>query len=553
MTGIPESLLGVGVPLGPADIFAGPYFSLAKLITMTVLVLLWALLAPKLSKDALELRLNQPLWAGLLVGSAGLGILLWLVLPVFALGLVLYVLLITGVMVGYIFYRNAHVEANQRIGFGNISGLFTPKKKSAPVAPVTKIKIYDRDSRIVSPRPNWTEQDVTAYNQLQTFLYEMLWRRASEADISPEGDHARVRLVVDGMVTDSPAMELPASEAMIQFVKPLAGMNAEDRRRPQKGKLSVDLAQGATDVVLATAGSTGGQRLQLRVRQEIIQTRLGELGMSPAVLAKVREFCRQPGMIIACGRGGSGLTSTLYSLLREHDSFTQQIVTMEKNPAVEMENTTQNRYESDDQLADALESALRRDPDVIMLDSCHDARTAELLGEAAAQKSVVLGMSAAEAFIGLAKWVKVYGQAEGAMKNLRGVLCQMLLRKLCPTCKEKYRPDPQILAKANIPADKVEAFYRAPAKPRTDEKGNVIVCPTCQNTGYFGRTGVFELMEITDEIRQLVASGAAVANIKAACRKNRMLYLQEEALAKVIAGDTSVQEVIRASQETKKQ
>jgi type II secretory ATPase GspE/PulE/Tfp pilus assembly ATPase PilB-like protein len=129
------------------------------------------------------------------------------------------------------------------------------------------------------------------------------------------------------------------------------------------------------------------------------------------------------------------------------------------------------------------------------------------------------------------------------------VLCQILVRKLCPTCREEYRPDPQILAKANIPADKVESFYRTPTKPRLDEKGNPITCQTCQNTGYYGRIGVFELLQVTDEIRQMIAGGAALAAIKSAARKNKMLYLQEQALAKVIAGVTSIQEVIRVSQE----
>ncbi len=420
------------------------------------------------------------------------------------------------------------------------------------VAPVNKVKLYDHDSRIIAPTPTWPAEDIEAYNHAQDFLYDMLWRRASEGDITPDGDHARVRLVIDGMITQIEEIELARSEAMIQFLKAPAGMNPEDRRRPQKGQISVDLAQGATEITLATAGTTGGQRLLLRVRQEIIQTRLAELGMSGPVLAAVREMCKHPGLVLVSGRGGSGVTSTLYSLLREHDSFTQQIVTFEKNQAIELENVTQNRYEADDGLAAALVSALRRDPDVLLVDTCPNAQSAEVVVEAAEKKSVILGISASETFVALAKWVKTCGQAGPALANLRGVLCQMLVRKLCPNCREKYRPDPQILAKVNIPADKVEAFYRPPSKPRVDEKGNPIICPTCQGTGYYGRTGVFELLEVTDEIRQLVADGSPLGAIKAACRKNKMLYLQEQALAKVIAGVTSIQEVIRVSQEAAK-
>jgi type II secretory ATPase GspE/PulE/Tfp pilus assembly ATPase PilB-like protein len=542
------SILSV-TPPGLAEITGGGYFAVAKIITMLVLLLPWLHLAPKVSKDALNLRLSQPLWAGLVLGSGAVGVLIWLLTPWFFVGLLVYLILVSASMLGYLTYRNKHVQPEQRIGADSLGGIFQKNKKVQTASVVTKVKIYDSNSRIVAPSPSWSNTDVQAYNQLQSFLYEVLWRRASEADISPDGDRARVRLVIDGTLTDGPAMELAQSEAVIQFLKPLGGMNAQEHRRPQKGMMSVDLAQGATEIVLATAGSTGGQRLQLRVRREIIQTRLPELGMSDEVLASVREACKQPGLILVSGRSGSGVTSTLYSLLREHDSFTQQLVTFEKNPAVEMENVTQNRYETDDQLAAALSSALRRDPDVIMVDSCAESNAAEVVTEASKNKAALVGVSASDTFVALAKWVKICGQSQSAMRDLRIVLCQILVRKLCPACREKYRPDPQILAKANIPADKVESFYRTPTRPRLDEKGNPLTCQTCQNTGYYGRTGAFELLEVTDEIRQMIAGGAALAAIKSAARKNKMLYLQEQALAKVIAGVTSIQEVIRVSQE----
>lgn len=108
------------------------------------------------------------------------------------------------------------------------------------------------------------------------------------------------------------------------------------------------------------------------------------------------------------------------------------------------------------------------------------------------------------------------------------------------------------MSKLNLPAEKIEKFYRPPTRPLTDEKGNPITCPTCRGTGYYGRTGAFELMEVTDEIRELVAGNASLGRIKAACRKNKMLYLQEQALRKVIDGVTGIDEVIRVSK-TKRQ
>ena len=128
----------------------------------------------------------------------------------------------------------------------------------------------------------------------------------------------------------------------------------------------------------------------------------------------------------------------------------------------------------------------------------------------------------------------------------------MLIRKLCPSCREAYKPDPALLAKANLPAQKIVNFYRPPSRPAVDEKGRPIICNTCQGSGYFGRTAVFELLEMTGELRQLVAAGGPLTQVQASCRKNKMLYLQEQALRKVVEGLTSIQEVLRVTQQGKK-
>ena len=140
----------------------------------------------------------------------------------------------------------------------------------------------------------------------------------------------------------------------------------------------------------------------------------------------------------------------------------------------------------------------------------------------------------------------------GGVKDLCAVVHQVLIRKLCPACREQYRPDPQLLAKANLKISPNIPFYRPPTQGLADEKGRPIVCPSCQNSRYVGRTGVFELLELSDEIRQLIASNASLSQIRAACRKNGMLYLQEQALRKVVSGETSIQEVIRTTQQAKK-
>jgi type II secretory ATPase GspE/PulE/Tfp pilus assembly ATPase PilB-like protein len=157
-------------------------------------------------------------------------------------------------------------------------------------------------------------------------------------------------------------------------------------------------------------------------------------------------------------------------------------------------------------------------------------------------------MRAEDAITALEKWVKVCGGEAGAVEHLCGVTCQLLLRKLCTTCKEPYRPPPEMLAKANLPAN-VESFHRPPLHIPVDEKGRPIICTTCQASGYFQRTGVFELLVITPEIRQLIAKPTRQRDeIKMAARKGGMKYLQEQGLRKVMEGITSIQEVARVTQ-----
>jgi len=530
----------------------GGYFSLAKIIAALVLMLPWWFAAPWVHKDAKKVHASQNIWGMVVLWGGALGVLLILLVPFFVVGLLMYMVLAGAVLIAYVVYRNGRVEPEEKILTArHLSGLLARKKRQ-PIKPSTRVKVYDSQDKIVRPPDETAEQKlVETYNATQELLYDMIWRRASQAVLVPDREAMTVRYVIDGAVTSRPQMPLEPGQAIVQYVKPLAGLNVEEYRRPQKGAVSVDVGSKRVDMAIATAGTTGGQRIQFRILQEAVRQNLDELGMSEQVLKAVKQLSQSKGLIIVSGRSSSGVTSTLYSLLRQHDAFMKQLLTMESKPAVPLENITQTAYGEPSQLADALAPALRRDPDVIMIDQCPDAQTAQMIVEAAAEKSILLGMHAEDSFVALAKWVKVCGDAAAAVANLNAVLCQMLLRRLCPTCKEPYRPDPQMLVKANLPSS-IEKFFRPPTQTPVDDKGQPIICATCQATGYFERTGAFELLVLTRDVKQLVAQGAGLRDIKSACRKRKMLYLQEQALRKVIEGTTSVQEVLRVSQQAKK-
>ena len=382
----------------------------------------------------------------------------------------------------------------------------------------------------------------------QELLRDSVQYRASVAELSPAGEDTTVRFLIDGVYHKRPPLERAQANAVIDYLKGIAGMDLAEKRRPQSGSASADMGALRADMKVSTDGSTHGQRMRVQVLQEVAQTNLDMLGMPDDLRGRVEQLnAAQAGLLIVSGPKGNGVTSTLYSLMRKHDAFMKQLVTLESTLTVDLPNITQNTYKDQTELTARLASALRRDPDVVMVDQCLTPQTAKLIQEAAGGKNLLLGANADNCFVALAKWVKLCGDRGKAVARLKGITCQVLLRKLCQQCREAYSPPRDLLAKLNLPADRIKSFYRTPTRPLTDEKGRPVICPVCHGTGYLARTAAFELLEMTDEIRELIVKNASLAQIKSACRKNKMLYLQEQALRKVIQGITGIKEVVRVS------
>jgi type II secretory ATPase GspE/PulE/Tfp pilus assembly ATPase PilB-like protein len=530
----------------PEPLIGPPAIRLAILV---VCLLAWLALCVWTSRDAKQVGLPPTTWSGAMLGSGLLGVLLWLVLPIFVLGLLFYVVLAGGAVAAYIVVRNGKSEPEDRFTFAQLLARMKGGK-SRQIQLLMKVKLYDSAQHLVYP-PDLTGpiEIVQAYNDVQTLLNDVLWRRASEVDVIPGAQEARVMYVIDGVTTEQPPLPLARSEAVIDYLKTAAGMDVGDRRRPQKGPVSIDVGERKADMEVLAAGTVGGQRLQIRVLEEVVRTNIDELGMPADMIQWVRGIVEpQQGILIVSGPPASGVTSTMYSIVKMYDAFMNHVVAVERQHALELENVTQQPYE-DAKLPRILEALVERGLDVLMLDNCSSAGAAEVVIRLAAEKPVVLGMQATDTFVALTKWVKAAGKPQAAVANLKGVLCQVLLRKLCPDCRQPYKPDLDRLAKLNLPADKVDVFYNPLTEPELDKRGEPIICPTCQGTGYRGRTAAYELLEMNDEVRSLIVSGATIAQIRSACRRNKMLYLQEQAMRKVMAGVTSIQEVIRITQQ----
>jgi general secretion pathway protein E len=250
--------------------------------------------------------------------------------------------------------------------------------------------------------------------------------------------------------------------------------------------------------------------------------------------------------VLVTGPTGSGKTTTLYASLSRLPTSTTNILTVEDPVEYELPGIgqTQVNPKIDLTFAKALRAFLRQDPDVIMIGEIRDQETAEIACQAAQTGHMVFStLHANDAVTALARLIDLGVQPFMIASAISGILGQRLVRILCPHCKVRYKPDPELLRRANLPADRIKFFYRPPNEEEGAANGEP--CEHCGGTGYFKRTGVFELLVITDSIRELIRENPDVAAIKAEALKSGMRNLYEDGLRQVIEGVTSINELLR--------
>lgn len=544
-----------------ADVALGQFASPVKLALTTVVAGAWLAICGWVDRDARRTKADQTQWLSIVYGGGVLGFIFGVLLPwsgaLFVVGWLLYAASVALSSVLYVKHRNGRVAAEARITIGSVLrrvlGWFTGKEVVQEVH--EKIRITDASGHPVAiPKDN---EEQIAYATAQDLLLDAMTRRASDVDIVPAGDQIRLAYRIDGVVTERDPLNRELGDAALLFLKQIAGLEVGERRRPQMGVIETTRGITGSDldvqltVEVRTSGSTAGERMMLRILGEEANFRLPDLGLTEQQLTLIERAMEEPrGLIIVTGPKSSGITSTLYAFLRGCDCFIQNIHTFEKDAAMDLENITQNEF--DPHLEDApysrqLQSVLRRDPDILMIEDCPDRDTARIVAMAATERQrIYLGMTAKSSLEALKRYMTLVGDHELAAKPLRAVMCQRLVRILCENCREAYKPDADMLRKANLPVDRIESFYKA-AGTIPDKDGNPVTCPICVGTGYVGRTGVFELMIVNEEMRMALARGD-LAKAKAVARKSKppMLYLQEEGLRKVMAGTTSMKEFLRA-------
>ncbi|HZO12569.1 MAG TPA: GspE/PulE family protein [Polyangiaceae bacterium] len=358
---------------------------------------------------------------------------------------------------------------------------------------------------------------------------------ASDLHLEPKRKGLRVRFRIDGVMSEQGSLPLELAPALMTRVKVLGRMDMTIRRQPQDGQFTLELEPGhLVHLRASTFPAIHGENLVMRVLLGHQLIPMERLGLDEEELAKVKKLTTlQSGLIIVCGPTGSGKTSTLYSMLQELDTQNLSVVTLEDPIEVEFDDVTQGQTNAriGFTFASGLRAILRQDPDVIMVGEMRDSETAQIALQASLTGHLVLStLHTANTVETIARVVDLGAEPWIVGNALQAVVAQRLVRTLCE-CAESYALDQDM-----PPVLKAGTTVKRP-------RG----CERCHQTGYTGRTGIFEVLEIDDDLRDLVKTRATSRAYREHVEGLGMRRLRHVGLARVAAGQTTLEEVTRVT------
>lgn len=372
-------------------------------------------------------------------------------------------------------------------------------------------------------------------------ISEALKKRASDIHIEPQESDLRIRFRIDGDLVDMFTIPKKNQNAIIARLKILSGLDITEMRLPQDGRFKIRFSHKEVDFRVSALPAGFGQKLVLRILDKsALSLGLDSLGFSSDALGLFKEAIAKPyGMILVTGPTGSGKSTTLYSVLNQLNTPERNIVTVEDPVEYQIEGITQVQVKSEIGLnfASGLRSILRQSPDVILLGEIRDAETADIAIKAALTGQLVMSTlhtnSASQA---ITRLVDMGLEPFLVASSLIMSSAQRLIRRICGHCKEPAKPDAALLKSLNLRTEM--QFYRG--------KG----CKFCNNTGFYGRSGLLEILMIDDIIREMIVKGSTSDQIEEyAVSKLGMKTLRQDALQKAQEGLTPLEEVLRITVE----
>lgn len=369
--------------------------------------------------------------------------------------------------------------------------------------------------------------------------------RASDIHIEPFENWLKVRYRVDGVLQDGEAPPVNMSPAVISRIKIMSKLNIAERRLPQDGRIEMRLQGKELDIRVSTVPTMHGESVVLRLLdRENVALDFDSLGLDDLLMAKLNSVLNIPhGMLIVTGPTGSGKTTTLYTALSQLNTEQSKLITVEDPVEYQLSGINQIQVKSAIGLsfASALRSIVRQDPDVIMVGEMRDLETARICVQSALTGHIVLStLHTNDAASSVTRLLEMGVEDYLLTSTLNAVIGQRLVRRLCPHCREGYEPLEEIVEELGLNA-------LAQGKPLQlyHPKG----CEHCGGSGYRGRVAILELLIMNDEIRRLILKHADAGMLQNAAKQTGMRSMYEDGCLKALAGVTSIEEVIRVTQE----
>ena len=395
---------------------------------------------------------------------------------------------------------------------------------------------------------------------VNSLLFQAVKERASDIHIEPGEKEVKVRYRIDGVLRAAKHAHKQYLPSIIARVKIMAGLNIAEKRLPQDGRIRRKIAGKDIDMRVATVPTAAGERVTIRLLdRSSVLLGLGDIGMPPDTLGHVRKIIERPhGILLVTGPTGSGKTTTLYACLSEINSPDLNILTIEDPVEYQLEGISQTQVNTkiDLTFANGLRSFLRHDPDVIMVGEIRDRDTAEIAITASLTGHFVFStVHTNDAAGAITRLTDMGIEPFLVASSLVGALAQRLVRRPCRDCAEAVQPSTGMVQELGLDPERFFAgAYEVPKMPGARElpPGTVLQargCPMCTQTGYTGRTGIYELLLIDERVRGLTLSKSDAGAIRSAAVDAGMVSLREDGARKVLQGLTTVEEVLMMTAE----
>ena len=404
------------------------------------------------------------------------------------------------------------------------------------------IQVSGAEEKVDSERLFRLVEEAPVVKLTNMILENGIKARSSDILIEPMENSVRVRYRVDGVLKEAESLPKNTHESIVSRIKVMSELNIAERRLPQDGRFRLNMNNNNVDFRVSILPSSKGEKVALRVLDKSqAMLDIDKLGFTGGALDKLKKCASRPhGMILVTGPTGSGKTTTLYSLMKYVYSPEKNLITVEDPIEYQIEGINQvtARAEAGLTFASALRSILRQDPDVIMIGEIRDFDTVDIAIKSALTGHLVLStLHTTTAPGSVVRLINMGCEPFLITSSLIAIVAQRLIRKLCPKCREAYKPGDVLSSRLGVDIKKSKdvSFYRA--------KG----CSACLHTGYAGRIGICEVLAVTPAIRNLVLKRARENELKQVARNEGMRTLREDGIDKVLAGFTSLEEVLRVT------